>query len=245
MTKRIKPRARTTGLADFEAMSTGDLVAIVEGLGVDVDAASFAARAKLAGSVRDLFEDELRAIHDDNARRALMWCGLVLWDRWLPDRPSAERVRIWMADESPSLSTSSWQAWAAMQARMPRDARTSAAVDAALDIAQFGRWSLRTARLAGTPAERLAFIDALLAQLTDEDASWQQGMRERRVRALAELGRRDEAYALAREMITLAPDAPYGHTALASLLLEDNKMDEAREAMARAHDALEHLAAAK
>jgi hypothetical protein len=240
MAKRIKPKARTTGLADFEALSSDELVAIVENLGVNVDASSFPASAKLAGSVRDLFEDELRAMNDDNARRALMWCGLVLWDRWLPDLPSAERIRIWMSDDTPASTA---KAWGAIRARLPASARTAAAVDAALDIAHFGRWSLRAARVTGTPEERLAFIDALLAQLTDEDASWQQGMRERRVRALAELSRRDEAYALARAMIEEAPNAPYGHTALAALLLEDHKMDEAREAMARAHDALEQLAA--
>lgn len=244
MTKRIKPKARTTRLADFEALSTDALVSIVEGIGVTIDASSFAASAKLAGSVRDLFDDELRAIHDDNARRALMWCGLVLWDRWLPDLPSAERLRIWMSDETEtSAQTSTQKAWTAIQARMPRDARTAAAVDQALDIAHVGRWSLRAARLSGTPDERLAFIDALLAQLSDEDASWRQGMTERRVRALADLARRDEAYALARDMIAQSPDAPYGHTALASLLLEDSKMEEAREAMSRAHDALEKLAA--
>lgn len=244
MTKRIKPKARTTGLADFEALSTDELVSIVEGIGVTIDASSFAASAKLAGSVRDLFEDELRAIHDDNARRALMWCGLVLWDRWLPALPSAERIRIWMSDDTQaSMQASTKKAWSAIQARMPRDARKAAAIDEALDIAQFGAWSLRAARRSGTPEERLAFIDALLAQLSDEDASWRQGMNERRVRALADLARRDEAYALARDMIAQAPDAPYGHTALAALLLEDNKMDDAREEMERAHDALEKLAA--
>jgi tetratricopeptide (TPR) repeat protein len=240
MAKRIKPKGRTTrttGLADFEAMATDDLVAIVEGIGVAIDESSFVARAKLAGSVRDLFEDELMAIHDDNARRALMWCGLVLWDRWLPDQASAERIRIWMSDESPAATH---KAWSAIQPRIPREATSAAAIDKALDIATFAGWSLRAAR---TSELGLVFIDALLEQLRDEGAPWRQGMTERRVRALAALGRRDEAYALARDMIAQAPDAPYGHTALASLLLEDNKMDEAREAMTRAHDALEKLAA--
>jgi hypothetical protein len=166
-----------------------------------------------------------------------MWCGLVLWDRWLPDQPSAERIRIWMSDESPSSAA---KAWTAIQPRIPRDATTAAAIDEALDIATFAGWSLRAAR---TSEMGLVFIDALLEQLRDESAPWRQGMTERRVRALASLGRRDEAYALARDMIAQSPDAPYGHPALASLLLEDNKMDEAREEMARAHDALEKLAA--
>lgn len=246
MTKRIR-RTRPTTLADIEALTDDELITVLDQLGVIVEQSSFVSRAKLAGSVRDLFEDELRAL-DATTRPTLLWCTVVLWDRWLPDLPCTERLLAWMGDvtrEEPSTLASWRKAWATIQSRTPRDATTAVAVNKALDI-DVTSWAPRAARVldkAGAPAdERLAFIDAWLAQLRDEDIRWRQGMLEHRVRCLAQLGRRDEAYALAREMNEKAPSSPSGHTALAALLLEDDKMDEAQEEMARAHDALEALA---
>jgi tetratricopeptide (TPR) repeat protein len=246
--KKIKKKAPAGwSQAVVDGLETDVLLELLFEAGVTVDRERF-----LRVAATHVSADELANELDRDLRGAdadlLTYAVHTLWGRWLPERPSIERVERWIDEgyREARQALPRWQrAWAALRPRISPEATTLAAAQKALKLdVSLDHWT-RSLVIAHELAalervdERLAWIDFLLGQFRDESAAWRCALRECRVRALSDSGRRDEAYEEARAMIASEPGEHAGFAALAFLLEADGELEKTKEALERQQALLE------